>query len=203
MAKKSRSEIIEGDGDTPRLGRPRKQPLAVGGNVSDATIREYIDRVRDKMLAAERDKEIARQSTKAVRDTLKAAARVGVDPDAIRWYIGAARLEATHLERMIAWQSRMARLMELPIGTQLGWNLLTGETVAEAAPEAPAVARRRQRRNGEADPRASYVLGYNIAKAGESRRKLAGLTGKARIEGLKGYEAGLAENAASSPPPPE
>jgi len=183
-----------------RRGRPAKHPLPMGGNVTDGTIEEF----GKKALAAKNEAEKKRDEAKSLdgvfRNILKSAKDAGVDPDAVRWWLKARKMEPDDLNREIAWQNRMALVMRLPIGTQLGIDLSTGETIASQIDEKQTRKRgggkgKAKEQNG-ADPRAAYIAGYDAGKAGKSAKSGSrGITGEAAVEFQKGWQQGMKDAA--------
>jgi len=200
MARTLRSKKAKKKQPKQRLGRPTKHPLALGGNVSDATCREFLDKAGRDKAALEKAQEQVRAVNGRYRATLKAAKEAGVDPDAIIWALGAAKREPEDVERDLRWQARMAGIAGLPVQLEI---FGAEETMNEGAEieEAPAPERKTRKGNGAADPRAAYVHGYNLGKAGKSpSRALNGLTGGAAIEFQKGWEAGQHDAAREAEP---
>jgi hypothetical protein len=180
-------------------GRPRKRPMVMS-NISDATIEEFGNRALTAKLEAERKRDEAKSLDSQFRSVLKDAKAAGVDPDSIRWWLKARKMEPEDLNREIEWQNRMAFVMGLPMGTQLGVDFETGETVAAQVDEKTTRKRRGNGRakqeKGEADPRASYILGYDAGMAGKSAKTEGrGLTGKAAIQFQEGWQQGMKDAA--------
>ncbi len=187
-------------GEPARAGRPRKRPLTMGGNVTDETIEEFGNKALTAKLEAEKKRDEAKTLDSMYRGVLKEAKKAGVDPDAIIWWLKARKRESEDLDREILWQNRIAKVMGLPIGTQLGVDFETGETIASTVDKAQIKRGRRARKpkltNGEADPVAAYVLGYDIGLAGKSpKRPGSKLTGEAAIEFQKGWQQGTKDAA--------
>ena len=188
-----------------RRGRPTKHPMVMGSNITDQTIEEYGNRALTAKLAAEKKRDEAKTLDSEFRTVLKSAKEAGIDPDSIRWWLKARKQEPEDLDREIAWQNRMARVMGLPIGTQLGIDLETGETIASQVDQAQLGRKRRTRgkgkpkngqAEGEADPRAAYILGYDAGKAGSSAKDAGrDITGEAAVEFQKGWQQGMKDAA--------
>lgn len=101
-----------------RVGRPPKQPPP--SNVSDDTYKEFLAKaLREKIalddLTAKRSEQNGRY-----RDVLKKAKEAGVDPAAIRWWLAEKSKDFDILQAEHAARMRVARLMNMPINTQLG-----------------------------------------------------------------------------------
>ncbi len=184
-----------------RRGRPTKHPLPMGSNVTDATIEEF----GNKALTAKRELEEVEAKAKSLRGAyraiLKEAKNAGVDPDAVTWWLGKRKQEIEDVNREIAWQNRIAKVMGLPIGIQLGIDFETGETIATAIDKRQLAERRRAKRaaktNGAGtDPRVAYVMGYDAGKAGKSPNRAGRhLVGAAAVEFQKGWEQGQKDAA--------
>lgn len=119
--------------EAPKRGRGRPRNPAPPSNVTDETIRQHVA----KCLTAHGEMQTARdelsQKTGAYRAKLKDAKKAGVDPDTITWYIAARRREPADIDRETRDRNRMARIMGLPIGTQLGLDFTgKGEVVTVA-----------------------------------------------------------------------
>jgi uncharacterized protein (UPF0335 family) len=189
-------------GEPKRGGRPRKRPMAMGGNVTDETIEEFGNKALTAKLEAEKKRDEAKTLDSEYRGVLKDAKKAGVDPDAIIWWLKARKRETEDLEREILWQNRMAKVMGLPIGTQLGVDFETGETIATTVDKAQMKRGRGKKPkltngNGAADPKAAYIMGYDIGKAGKSPKRpgAAKLTGEAAVEFQRGWQQGTKDAA--------
>jgi len=183
-----------------RRGRPKKPPMLMG-NVTDETIAEFGNKALTAKLEAEKKRDEAKSLDGQFRAVLKSAKDAGVDPDAVRWWIKARKQEPEDLDREIMWQNRMAKVMGLPIGTQLGVDFETGETIASTVDKAQmrrtkgkAGAKRKANGKGEADPRAAYALGVETGRAGKSPKTAGkGLTGEAAVQFQRGWQVGQSE----------
>lgn len=184
-----------------RRGRPMKHPLPMGSNVSDATVEEFGNKALTAKLEAEKKRDEAKALDSEFRSVLKAAKSAGVDPDAVRWWLKARKMEPEDLEREITWQNRLALVMRLPIGTQLGIDLDTGQTIATRVDEKTTRKRggaAKGKKNGSkgADPRAAYIAGYDAGKAGKSAKTGSrGIVGDAAVEFQKGWQQGMKDAA--------
>jgi ribosome modulation factor len=168
--------------------------MATDAKVTDETVREFGRRIRARKLDADHDREQAKKSNGAYRAELKAAKAAGVDPDALRWWLQAAAMEPEDLERTITWQNRVARVMELPVGTQLSWNVETGETVIPTGKKTKQD--RKANGKGNADPRAAYVAGYDAGVAGKSPKRTGQqFTGEAATQFQAGWQQGQKDAA--------
>ncbi len=172
------------------------------GNVTDETIAEFGNKALTAKLEAEKKRDEAKSLDGQFRAVLKSAKDAGVDPDAVRWWIKARKQEPEDLDREIMWQNRMAKVMGLPIGTQLGVDFETGETIASTVDKAQmrrakgrGGAKRKANGKGEADPRAAYAMGVDAGRAGKSPKTAGkGLKGEAAIEFQKGWQIGPARS---------
>src|SRR5215470_17499025 len=143
MARTMRATTRIDEQDEPkRRGRPSKHPMPFDSNVTDETVAEFGQRALAAKLDHEQFVEDAKKANGAYRAVLKDAKKAGVDPDAVVWWLKARKMEPEDLNRQINWQNRMAMVMNLPMGTQLGWDLETGETVAHVVDEKQLKRRR-------------------------------------------------------------
>ena len=101
-----------------RAGRPPKpQPPS---NVSDDTYKEFCAKaLREKIALDEMTAKRSEQNGR-YRDVLKKAKDAGVDPAAIRWWLAEKAKDFDVLQAEHAARMRVARLMNMPINTQLG-----------------------------------------------------------------------------------
>jgi len=106
------------------------------------------------------------------------------------------------INRDFAWKNRIYRLRKLPVGTQLGVDFDTGETVAAQVDTDQLKKRGRKTKkangpgNGEADPAAAYIMGYDAGKAGKSPKTAGrGLTGNAATQFQAGWQQGMKDAA--------
>lgn len=147
MARKMRSGAIppvptETDSPTPaaaataepkRRGRPRNP--APPTNVSDETIREHCQRAARHFGELQTAREGVSVAMGTYRATLKEAKKAGVPTQAISWYLAARNRDPEDIDRETRERNRIARVMALPIGTQLGL-FEDGSTVAGAVDQA-------------------------------------------------------------------
>ena len=180
-----------------RRGRPSKHPMPFDSNVTDDTVNEFCDRALEAKTELERHEEGAKKQRGIYRNVLKDAKKAGVDPDAITDWLKQRKREPEDITRDFAWKNRVYTLRGLPIGTQLGVDFETGETVAHVVDDKAIKKGRRGRKgNGEADPRAAYVMGYNAGKSGKSPARAGrGLTGEAAIQFQSGWAQGQKDAA--------
>jgi uncharacterized protein (UPF0335 family) len=184
-----------------RRGRPSKHPLPTDSNVTDETVAEFGNKALTAKLEAEKKRDEAKTLDSAFRAVLKAAKAAGVDPDALRWWLKARKMEPEDLDREIAWQNRTARVMGLPIGTQLGVDFETGETIATQVDEKTtrkrgAKSKASGKKNGNPDNHVAYIAGYDAGKAGKSAKTTAkGITGEAAVAFQKGWQQGMKDAA--------
>lgn len=104
-------------GETPPTNVP---DFLVIERANDAIAKKaVVDRIAAELKTANAD----------YRNSLKTSKKLGVDPDMITWYLAHKGLDPADIDRQTAQRSRIARLMGLPLGTQLGlWA--DGTTVA-------------------------------------------------------------------------
>ena len=176
-----------------RRGKPSKHPLPMGGNVTDETVAEFGNKALAAKLEAEKKRDEAKTLDSQFRSVLKSAKAAGVDPDAVRWWLKARKMEPEDLDREILWQNRLARVMRLPIGTQLGVDFETGETIATQVDEketrkaAKKASGKPSKKNGNPDNHVAYIAGYDAAQAGKSAKTAGkGMTGEAAVAFQKG-----------------
>jgi hypothetical protein len=185
-------------GEPKRAGRPRKRPMLMG-NVTDETIEEFGNKALTAKSDAEKKREEAKTLEAVYRNILKDAKKAGVEPDAIVWWLKKRKQEIEDVNREIMWQNRIAEVMQLPIGVQLGVDFETGKTVATEVDQSK-IKRGRGKKpkmtNGAADPVAAYVMGYDIGLAGKSPKRAGNkLTGEAAVEFQKGWQQGTKDAA--------
>jgi uncharacterized protein (UPF0335 family) len=196
MVDESGNEIEQ---EPTRRGRPSKHPLPMGSNVTDETIDEFCDKALAAKSDLEKIEEDARSQRGVYRAILKDAKKAGVDPDAITDWLKLRKKDPEDINRDFAWKNRIYRLRKLPIGTQLGIDLETGETIATQVDEKTTRKRggaKAKKENGEADPRAAYIAGYDAGKAGKSAKSGSrGITGEAAVEFQKGWQQGMKDAA--------
>lgn len=104
-----------------KRGRPRKAQLPLS-NVTDETIRLHTDAI----CIAERDVRLAREKLKAKKDAAKEA---GVTLSDVAWFIRAKERDVRDIDAETRRRNRLAKIMNLPLGTQLGL-FEDGKTVA-------------------------------------------------------------------------
>lgn len=176
MAKKLRPGADTADTPEPKKrGRPRQQALPT--NVTDETVREFCD----KAALAHGEFETAvgemKQKQGVYRAVLKDAKKAGVDNDAIAWWLQARKREPGDIDRETRARNRVAQLMNLPIGTQLGL-FEDGRTVATTIED--------EQRDAAADDSKArddaYFDGLEAGKAGKP------LSAGGYAEGTKAYD---------------
>lgn len=119
--KKTPTGAIASTGEKTEKKRLGKPPAPTPpSNVSDDTYKEFCARaLREKLalddLSAKRSEQNGRY-----RDVLKKAKEAGVDPAAIRWWLAEKAKDFDVLQSEHAARMRVARLMNMPINTQLG-----------------------------------------------------------------------------------
>jgi hypothetical protein len=123
------AERLSGDLSAPRRGRgrPRKNPEAappnaqpeVQSNISDETFQEIYLEALGKKKEHEEAVEVAKRANAEYRAVLKRAKKVGIMPEVIVIGLNDRKLEPAEVERRLAQQNRLYRLMNLKVGTQL------------------------------------------------------------------------------------
>ena len=193
------TSVADEEMDEPkRRGRPSKHPMPFDSNVTDDTVNEFCDRTLEAKTELEKLEDAAKTQRGIYRNILKDAKRAGVDPDAITDWLKQRKREPQDITRDFAWKNRIYSLRKLPVGTQLGVDFTTGETVAHIVDEAAPKKQRRSRKNGkgDSDPRAAYVLGYDAGKAGTAPGRAGrGLTREAAIQFQAGWAQGQKDAA--------
>jgi len=129
---------------------------SIGSNVTDATIIEFTNKAIAAHADFEEKQAEAKKAQALYRATLKDAKKAGVDQDSIIWLIASRKREPGDIDRETRNRNRIAKLMQLPIGTQLGL-LDDGTTVATAVDDAKQAE--------QADN--SYFDGYEAGKLGK------------------------------------
>jgi hypothetical protein len=112
-------------------------------NVTDDTIRKHVVACGEKKTALE-------SAQGEYRASLKAAKSDGVSQSAIAWYLRARKLNVEDIDRETRERTRIAKIMLLPIGTQLGF-FDDGQGVADGIGpiDAHAEGRQAHRNNNE------------------------------------------------------
>jgi ribosome modulation factor len=128
MARKLRAPRASNDATPPAA---KAKGAAPSSNVSDATIIEFTNKAIKAHSEFEEKRGEAKKAQASYRAVLKDAKKAGVDQDSIVWLINARKREPEDIDRETRNRNRIAKLMALPIGTQLGL-LDDGSTVATA-----------------------------------------------------------------------
>lgn len=119
MAKKLKAGMAADEDPKPKKrGRPRQQALPT--NVTDSTVQEFCSKALTAHGELETAREEMRSKQSAYRAVLKDAKKAGVETDSITWWIHARKREPGDIDRETRARNRVAKLMNLPIGTQLG-----------------------------------------------------------------------------------
>lgn len=114
-----------------RRGRPRA--AAAPSNVSNETIAEYTDKARQALAEFEEAQAEAKSLQASYRGVLKEAKKNGVDADSIRWYLKQTKREPEDIERELRNRARIAKIMGLPVGTQLDFFVEDAPLAANGA----------------------------------------------------------------------
>lgn len=110
-----------------RRGRPRNP--APPTNVTDETIREHCQKAARHFGELQTAREGVSVAMGTYRAALKEAKKAGVPTQAIIWYLAARSRDPEEIDRETRERNRIAKVMALPIGHQLGL-FDDGETVA-------------------------------------------------------------------------
>ncbi len=136
MARKLKADTkIENGEDKPKRGRKAKTAANGSGsasaasNVPDEVIRKWTDKAIAADAEFQKAKEAMDSKRGEYRAILKEAAAAGCDKDAIVWLVKSRKREPSDIDYETRQRNRIARIMGLPIGTQLGL-FDDGETVA-------------------------------------------------------------------------
>lgn len=96
----------------PRVA-PQVIADAIGGNVTDSAI-------RDGLREAVKLHEAMKSAGSAYANHKKKLKEIGIYPDDVSWFLGARQREPDDIDAETRRRNRIARIMRLPIGTQLG-----------------------------------------------------------------------------------
>lgn len=166
--------------DAPK--RTTRQPRGSGGvglAVTDATILDFWDKALAAKQEADAKKAEFDSANGAFRAILKAADKSGVPKAVLLWRLSKRSEDVEEIDRHTAWCNRLARLTNLPIGTQLGLFEGGGTVAAEIerklivsretgpAPISPAAAKNGAYTTEELTEAA--WAGEEAAKAGKAR----------------------------------
>lgn len=177
----------------------KKQAAARGSNVSDETIRDFCIRARVAHTSLEAARKEMQSANGVYRQILKDAKKAGVTGEDIIWWIGAVERDPADIDAETKRRNRLAQVMGLPIGTQLGM-FDDGTTVATAVDQAKL-----PKANGGAHPVEEAGLtpemGYVAGKAGKPATTNPHPKGEKSHElWHSGWERGQAENVAGLTP---
>lgn len=154
----------------PKTRKPRAANAASSAapvsNVTDDTIRELCLEALDKKSAHEEAVKEAKTANAEYRGVLKKAKKLGILPEAIIVWLNDRKLEIGDVSNRIAQQNRIYKLMKLPVGTQLGFDL-DGKSIATAIEDADKTG------DGIDDASAAYDAGLNSALKGLPIEKTA------------------------------
>ena len=123
MARKMRlgPKVETTKAEPKKRGRPRKAQLPLS-NVTDETIRLHTNAI----VAADREVRLAREKLKAKKEAAKEA---GVTLADVAWFIRAKDRDVRDIDAETRRRNRLAKIMNMPLGTQLGL-FEDGKTVA-------------------------------------------------------------------------
>lgn len=163
MARKLRA-APNGDGkDAKKKGRAKAAPL-LPGSANDEVMKEFYDKALKAKQNAEKavkDAEPYKADIKTMegvfRAVLKDAKKHGVDPDLLRWRLEQRNRSIEEIDRETRARNRIARLTNLPVGTQLGFDDIEQKSVATAIEDA----------NRPDSDEAAHQAGYDAGTAGK------------------------------------
>lgn len=95
-------------------------------------LKDFTERAVDQWIEFQKLQGKARAASSKFRAILKDAKKAGIDPDDILWYRDTRGRDPAEIDAETRRRNRLARVMRLPIGTQLG-IFEDGETVARKA----------------------------------------------------------------------
>lgn len=144
-----------------RRGRPRAAPPP--SVVSDETIREHCLKCSRFFSELQTAREGVSVAMGTYRAALKEAKKAGVSTQAISWYQATRNRDPEEVDRETRERNRLARVMGLPIGTQLGL-FDDGGTVAGAVDQAKIAAEQA----GEKQPGDAFNEGLLAGKDGKA-----------------------------------
>jgi len=154
---RGRKPASNGDGNKP-LNGGTPAPLH---NVTDDVIKGWAL----KIIKAEHEKKEAKKAYDSkngfYRQLFKDAGKEGVSAQALSWYMANRERDPAEIDRETKERNRIAKVMALPIGTQLGF-LDDGQTVASAVDQAKI----REQETGSALP--PYEQGKAAALDGKT-----------------------------------
>lgn len=177
------------------------------GNVTDETIEEFARKAVAAYRELEKRQAEAKSANGTYRSILKDAKNNGVDQDSIAWYIRQLKREPDDIDRETRNRNRIARVMGLPIGTQLGL-FGDGTTVAtvvdetKIADQQPAGESAAERALSIAKDLGPHAAGYLAGKNGApwDTCPFAGATAE-RDTWVKGWEDGQFNRTSTDPDP--
>jgi uncharacterized protein (UPF0335 family) len=118
LNQETETEIDSEDVQPKKRGRPRKLEV-VPSNVTDETIEEFASKALRAHEELEEKKKEMQAANGAYRAVLKEAKGSGVSSDSITWFIKTKKRETEDVESELRNRARIARIMGLPIGSQL------------------------------------------------------------------------------------
>jgi len=131
--KKKQTGSATGDGNKPLSGGATGGPVL--HNVTDDTIKAWAG----KIVKADREQQAAKKEYQSkngfYKQLFKDAGKEGVSAQALSWYVANKDRDPVEIDRETRERNRVAKVMALPIGTQLGL-LDDGSTVAGAVDQA-------------------------------------------------------------------
>lgn len=170
-----------------RRRQTKPEPIALS-NVSDATIQEFYDKALNAKVEHEEALKEAKSKNGMFRAVLKDAKRVGVPTSMLLWRLAQRHRTPDEIDRETKERNRIARLTNLPVGTQLGL-LDDGTTVATAIDNDHQADQQ-----GDADIDARQA-GYNAGRAGKTLSSNPHMEGSDEFDEFEaGWGAAMGDN---------
>lgn len=140
--------------------------VEVSPNVTDGTVIEFASEAMKFKGIADKSQAQAREDAGRYREVYKRAKKAGVDPDMVRWYVNNQHRDPEDIAKEFQNINRISKLMELPIGTQLGF-FQDGSTVGGAVDQAKV-----KKQSGYLTKlQAKEDAGYRAGKSGHPKDK--------------------------------
>lgn len=155
----------------------KAQAAQRGSNISDQTIREYCVSARNRKGELDAARKGMQEANGRYRAVLKEAKKAGVDPAAVIWWLESRGRDPEEIDRETRSRNRVAKLMGLPIFTQLG--LFDDDTTVATAVDQAQLA---------AEDRDPYKEGYSLGWAGKAYSQ-GDWEGDGQVRHLDGWQA--------------
>lgn len=181
--------VVEGEEPrSPVTAVTKRHESERSSNVSDETIREFCNKAAVAFGEFEKSNTETKRLQGIYREVLKSAKKQGVDQTAITWWLQNKKREPDEIDRETRNRNRVAKLMGMPIGTQLG-------LFEDAPPAGTTVATAVDQQQLTKQP-TPYEIGYR--QGIEGKAFAAGdLEGEAQAQALDGWQAAQAKLATS------